>query len=47
MTIDIISKQADELARKYNKTKDEEDKIKWYKKVEEIKYFVKEEDDWK
>mgnify|MGYP000871666890 FL=1 len=47
MTIEIISRQADELARKYNKTKDEEDKIKWYKKVKEIKNFVKEEDDWK
>ncbi len=47
MTIDIISRQADELARKYNETKDEEYKIKWYKKVEEIKYFVKEDDDWK
>jgi hypothetical protein len=47
MTIDIISRQADELARKYNETKDEEYKKEWYKKVEEIKYFVKEEDDWK
>ena len=45
--IEIISRQADELAIKYNKTKDEEDKIKWYKKVNEIKNFVKEEDDWK
>ena len=47
MTIEIISRQADELARKYNKTKDEEYKKEWYKKVKEIKYFVKEEDDWK
>ena len=45
--IDLISKQADELAKKYNETTDEEYKIKWYKKVEEIKYFVKEENDWK
>lgn len=43
MTIEIISRQADELARKYNKTKDEEDKIKWYKKVKEAVKFVPEE----